>query len=493
MKKSIFTLIILLAGSTSLWAQTKAQPKTQTKTPAPAPAPAGYKITLETPSYKSGIAYLTYHWGKNLNIQDSAAVSNTGVAVFKGDKAMPPGIYSIVFPGKNLTADFFVDKDQVIDIKADTTALDKMVVTGSKENVLFQQYQKFIAVKGAQMQKARADYSASKTKADSTLHEEEYNKFNKELNDYRANIVATEPKSMMAALLNAMKEPPYPTKKAITHQDSLDNYNYYKAHYWDGITFMDERVIRTPFFLPKLERYYREVMPQDADSILKDCEYKLLLARSAPEMYKFLLNWLTDEYINPKYMGLDKVFVQLYEKYHNQGASPWLTEKQMEIIRKRYYMLLMNLIGEPAAPLELIDSNGVKKSLYDVQADYTVVVFWDPTCGHCKQEIPKIDSVYKASWKAKNIKIYAVLTEEQKPAWINYIKEHQLGDWVNVYQTKEMAKADEDAQRASYRQLYDVTQTPTIFLLDKDKKIIGKKMTWEQLNDFIIMKMNKTK
>ncbi len=45
----------------------------------------------------------------------------------------------------------------------------------------------------------------------------------------------------------------------------------------------------------------------------------LLLARSSPEMYKFLLNWLTDEYINPKYMGQDAVFVHLFEKYHSKG------------------------------------------------------------------------------------------------------------------------------------------------------------------------------
>ena len=85
---------------------------------------------------------------------------------------------------------------------------------------------------------------------------------------------------------------------------------------------MDDRIVRTPFFLPKLERYYREIMPQSADSLKKDIDYKLLLARTAPEMYKFLLNWLTDEYINPKYMGLDAVFVHLFEKYHSKGLPP---------------------------------------------------------------------------------------------------------------------------------------------------------------------------
>lgn len=474
MMKSLLLFIISFAGITTISAQ-------------------GYKVTLQTPNYKSGIAFLTYHWGKNLNIEDSAALNNLGVAVFKGSKPLVPGIYSIVFPGKTLTADFFVDKEQVINIKADTTNLENMQVVGSKENLLFQQYQKFIAVKGKQMQKARADYNAAKTKSDSASYEATYDKFNTELNDFRNNIVKTQPNSMMAALLNAMKESPYPTKQPVTRQDSVDNYNYYKAHYWDGITFMDDRIIRTPFFLPKLERYYREVMPQDADSIIKDADYKLLLARSAPEMYKFLLNWLTDEYLNPKYMGQDKVFVHLFEKYHSQKLSPWLNEKQMETITRRAYMQMANLLGEKAANLEMVDTAGKPAFLYDVNADYTVVIFWDPTCGHCKEEVPRIDSIYEASWKAKNVKIYGVLTEDQKPAWIKYINEHQLRDWVNVYQTKEMADAETAAQKASYRQLYDVTMTPTLYLLDKEKRIIGKKLGFQQLNDLLLVKMKNNK
>ncbi len=369
-----------------------------------------------------------------------------------------------------------------------------MIVTGSKENLLFQQYQKFVADKGKLMQQERAAYNSAVTKKDSLLHEENYNRYNTELNNYRMDIITNQPKSMMAALLNAMKEPPYPSKKPVTRQDSIDNYDFYKAHYWDGITFMDERVIRTPFFLPKVEKYYREVISQSPDSIIKDVDYKLLLARSAPEMYKFLINWLTDEYINPKYMGQDAVFVHLFNKYHSKGLSSWLNEKQMETISRRAYMQMSNLIGENAANLEMLDSTGKPSALYDLKADYTLVIFWDPTCGHCKEELPKIDSIYRASWKAKNLKIYAVLSEDQKPEWVKYIKAHDLGDWTHVYQTKEMAKADSDAQRPSYRQLYDVITTPTLYLLDKEKRIIGKKLSWQQLNDLLLVKLNgKTK
>jgi thiol-disulfide isomerase/thioredoxin len=474
MKKSLFTILL----SVSIAAVSLAQ---------------GYKITLQTPSYQSGIAYLTYHMGKNLNIEDSAAINNQGIAVFKNTKTLPGGIYSIVFPGKSITADFFVDKEQQITIKADTTNLKNMVVTGSKENILFQQYQKFVSDKGTLMQKERMAYNTATTKQDSTLHEENYNKYNKELNDYRASITRDHPQSMMAVLLSAMKEPPYLSKIPVTRQDSLDNYNYYKAHYWDGITFMDERIIRTPFFLPKLERYYREVMPQAPDSIIKDADYKLLLARTAPEMYKFLLNWLTDEYLNPKYMGQDAIFVHLFEKYHSKGLSKWLNEKQMETITRRAYMQMANLIGEKAANLELIDSTGKPTPLYDLKADFTIVIFWDPNCGHCKEEVPRIDSIYRATWKKEGVKIYAVLSENEKPAWVKYIKEHNLGDWTHVYQTKEMEKAEADAQKPGFRQLYDVTQTPTLYLLDKEKRIIGKKLSWKQLDEFLQVKIKNNK
>ena len=453
----------------------------------------GYQVTLQSPGYTSGIVYLAYHFGKNLNVADSAAFSNKGIAIFKGKTNLPGGIYSIVFPGKNLSADFFIDKEQVISIHADTTDLINMAVTGTKENGLFQQYQKFVTAKGKLLQEERLAYNNARTKADSSLHEANYARYNKELNDYRDNIIKTQPKSMMAALFNAMKEPPYPTKIPVTHQDSVNNYNFYKAHYWDGISFMDERIIRTPFFLPKLERYYREVMPQAPDSIIKDLDYKLLLARTAPEMYKFLLNWFTDEYINPKYMGQDAIFVHLFEKYHSKGVSNWLNEKQMDIITKRAYMQMSNLIGEKAADLEMVDTSGKPANLYNQEAPFTVVVFWDPTCGHCKEEIPRIDSIYRASWKDLKVKIYAVLTEDQQKEWRKYINEHHIGDWINVYQTKEMADAVIAAQRPGFRQLYDVISTPTLYLLDREKRIIGKKLTWKQLNDLLLVKINAEK
>ncbi|MFT3979109.1 MAG: redoxin domain-containing protein [Ferruginibacter sp.] len=472
MKKIVFTLVSVVIGVVTM-AQS-------------------YKVSLQS-NAKSGIAYLTYYLGSSLNVQDSAAVSNTGLAVFKGEKSLPPGIYAIVFPGKSLRADFLVGKEKLqnINIKADTNKLIEMQVTGSPEDILFRQYQQYVAKQGELLNNERRAYMSSRTGEDSLLHEKKYRDYNNALNNYRENIIKQKPASMMAVLLKAMKEPPYPEKEPITKKDSIENYNFYKAHYWDGVSFMDEAVVRTPFFKPRLETYYQEVMPQSSDSLIKDIDYKLLLARNAPELYKYLLNWFTDEYINPKYMGQDAVFVHLFNKYHSKGLTPWLNEKQMEAITRRAYMVMANQVGEKAANLELVNTEGKISSLYDVQADYTVVVFWDPNCGHCKEEMPRIDSIYQASWKNKNLKIYAVMTEYDTASWKKYIADHNLGYWTHVYQTMEMMAAEKTSQEPSYKQLYDITQTPTLYLLDKEKRIIAKKLTPLQMNEVLNAKLSR--
>jgi thiol-disulfide isomerase/thioredoxin len=457
----------------------------------------GYQVTFKAPGYKSGITYLTYYMGGNFNIADSAAIGNNSTAIFKGSEVLHPGIYAIFFPGKMLRTEFLVGPEQIISITADTSDLvNKTTVTGSKENILYDLYQKIAAAKGKMIQQERRAYDASITKTDSVLHEKKYLALIEDLNTYREGIINNQPQSMMAALLAAMKEPLYPAKTPVTKQDTINNYNEYKKHYWDGISFMDDRIIRTPFFLKKVERYYREVISPEPDSIIKDIDYKLLLARSSPEMYKFLLNWLTDEFINPKYMGQDAVFVHLFDKYHSKGLTSWLNEKQMEAISRRAYMLMANLIGEKAADLDMLDTLGKPTSLYSLKADYTVIIFWDPNCGHCKEEVPRLDSIYRANWQKHNLKIFAVLTpdgkENVKPEWLKFIKDHKISDWTHVYKTREMEDADYAAQRPSFRQLYDINMTPTIYLLDKDKRIIGKKLTLLQLNDLLEVKWKAT-
>ena len=129
----------------------------------------------------------------------------------------------------------------------------------------------------------------------------------------------------------------------------------------------------------------------------------LLYSRSAKEMHKYLLGKFTDKYINPEIMGQDKVFLFLFENYFSKGDTTWLNEKQRKYIFDRAYSLMANQINEPSPQLSLKDSVGSTVSLYNVKAPF-IFWFWDPTCGHCREEVPKLDSIYEARWKDLGVK-----------------------------------------------------------------------------------------
>jgi protein-disulfide isomerase-like protein with CxxC motif len=112
--------------------------------------------------------------------------------------------------------------------------------------------------------------------------------------------------------------------------------------------------------------------------------------------------------------------------------------------------------------------------LYSVDASFTVICFWDPTCSHCKEMVPKVDSIFQNKWKKMGIQVYGVMVDGGKESWLKFIRENNLKNWIHVYETAAQKDAVTAAGKPGYRQLYDVYQTPVLYLLDKDKRIIAK-------------------
>ena len=199
--------------------------------------------------------------------------------------------------------------------------------------------------------------------------------------------------------------------------------------------------------------------------------------------------------MNPQYMGLDVVFLHLFEKYYVTNQVDWLEKKDRDLVFNRAYSLYGNIIGEPAAELNLLDTLDRKINLYSIKSPYTLVVFWDPDCGHCREQVPKVDSLYRLRWKKQGVKIVGVLSDvsaadetkskEAKTKWIDYIRQQQLKDWVHMYQTVQMRLTEQAKQVPGFKQAYDVFQTPTIYLLDEQKRIVAKKINPEQVDEFL--------
>ena len=151
---------------------------------------------------------------------------------------------------------------------------------------------------------------------------------------------------------------------------------------------------------------------------------------------------------------------------------------------------MANQINEPAAPLDLTDTSGQGVSLYNIKATLTFVAFWDPHCSHCQLQIPRLDSFYEAKWKREGVKIMAVnVNANVLDDWKKFIGEHNLNGWIHAYETNERRRQLEATNQPDYRQLYDISQTPTFFLLDEKKRIIAKGLSLDQYDELINTKL----
>jgi thiol-disulfide isomerase/thioredoxin len=489
MRRSIFTTLALLG---TIWLSAQ---KPAASTQKPAAAPKGRNISITLTPLKNCKVYLGSFFGKGRALVDSTYLNEKSQGVFKGNTKLTGGIYFIVTPQLTIQFDLLMDAQQQFSIVADTSLKDKAVITGSPDNDLYKTYAAFTNEKGSKLSQLDNEFRTTKTKEDTMRVRSEVVKIRKELEDYRESIIKKHPNSLLAMLLNSMRQPTPPAIPIVNGRpDSTYPYRYVKDHYWDDVLFNDDRLLRTPFFEPKLDEYFKTMVSQEPDSVIKEVKYILLSARTGKEIYPYLLTKFTNKYMNPEFMGQDKVFVYLFENFYAKGDTLLLNPASRKTITERAYSLMANQLGQPAPQLDLTDTTGKITSLYNVKAPFTIVVFWDPNCGHCKDEVPRLDSFYDAKWKKYGVAVYSVnIYENEVPAWKHFIQEKNLDGWIHAYETKEARSTGERAGKPNYRQLYDIYKTPTIYLLDKDKHIIAKQLSLEQFDDLIETKRKAAK
>ncbi len=447
-------------------------------------AQEGYHITIKIPEFKDTTAILAYHLGNSKYIKDTLHFDSEGVIEMKGDKAIDRGMYLLVVPGEKYF-EFIIADDQ--DFTLETHAPDfveNMKVSGSLDNELFYRDMKHIISKREAYEKASARYLKIKEeKPDSAaILKETMENLDSDVRSFRAEIKKKYPQTFYAKFLKALDEPDIPeipVDPETGEADSSYPYRYYKSHYFDGFDFSDPGLLRTPVFHQKLVTFMKDLTPQLPDSVIASAEYILKKVEGDSILYQYTLAWMLNRYAKREIMGMDKVYVYLAEEYYMKGKAPWISKDQLKKIVHDALALKPLLIGNKAPDFVGQDPEGKIISMYSIDAPYLIVAFWDADCGHCRKEIPKLYKGWKEKLKDKGVKVLAVSLELTDNHWRKFIAEKSLSDeaWIN---TIDLDGLDD------YRSKYDIKATPTIYILDKDKKIIGKWLGADQIPDFIM-------
>ena len=442
--------------------------------------PQGCNIKITSKGLKEGsMCLLACYYGDKNYIKDSAKANAKGEVIFAAAEKYPQGIYLFVPPSKKYF-DFVMDVGQNFSLETDTVDYIKhMKVKGSDENKFFYDYQIFMMSKQKQIEPLREQYNLIKNNKDSAkIVSDKISVIDKEVIDYKLSFIKNNPKTFVSQLFKAMEEPVIPEAPILANgkKDSTFAYRYYKTHFFDNIDFSDDRLLKTPIFQNKVKQYLDKLTPQTPDSIAISTDILIEKGRANEEVFKYLVNWITYNYESSKIMGMDAVFVHIVERYHAKQQTPWIDSTQLYKVVNRAYTLKPLLIGKKTPAITMLDTLGKEVSLYDVKAKYTVLIFWDHGCGHCKKEMPKLVELHK-KLKEKGVQVYAVETEDNPKEWKKFIRENEM-QFTNVYQPDQY-------KRAVTKKIYDIYSTPVIYLLDENKIIKAKRIDAEQLSNLI--------
>lgn len=456
MKKSLIVLFFLLAAG---MAQATEKPK-------------GYHFTLTIENNNDTVMYLGNYYAGNTYAIDTAYRNKKGQFVFERKNAdLLPGMYFFTNPSGDYVEFMVYRETPNFSFVTDESSWTRnMNVKGSKENELFFQYHHFNYM-------IRDEVEALKDKGISpdSLKAEQHRKL-LVLDSIKEVLINSNPHSMLALMMNATREVPVP--KVNESGDSLsdaDRYYYYISHYFDNMALEDDALVRTPdmiFHKPLMDYFDRYLKGAKAETICQYIDTLIEKSRPSKEVFKYLVHSITEKYLQSKIMSYDEIYVHMVQKYYATGEAFWSSPSVVDEQVKRATTWERLLIGKPAPELTMKDIEGNVYDTYAMQGKYTLIVFWSPTCGHCKTMIPELYEKFLIYKERFDINAFAVLSEPDeatKVKWTEFIAKHNMTDprWHNM---------DGGEANIDWHEVYDVVTTPQIYLLDKDKIILAKKL-----------------
>jgi len=459
----------------------------------------GYRIQVRLNDFPNDTVILGHRFNASFVPKDTAILDKQGNGVFAGKDLLPQGMYLIYLPNKNFF-DLLIGNDQEFYVENDTLDfVNHIVLKGSDENTSFYNYQQYLQNQSVKAREIQDKIKVSTNKEESDMLKKELDQLNEEVMNHINQVIADNKGNFFGTFVKSLQEinvPDRPRDENGNIIDSTFQYRYYKNHYWDNFDPSDVRLLRTPFYEQKLMTYIEKVIYQVPDSIIKEVDMLIEKSRSDPQLFRYMLITLFNYYAKSQIMGMDAVYIHIAEKYYIPEAS-WSDKEFIDKLKDRVEKSKPTLIGQAARDIKLVnlpsdhfiaaaEDEELKKNpylgtffnLYDVKAEYIILFFWEADCGHCKTATPELYKVYQ-DLKNKDVKVVAVNLlggEEGKVKWINFVNEHGLYDWINCWNPYDF----------EFKKIYDIVTTPALFILDRDKKIIAKKITPEQAKEIIL-------
>ncbi|MEO8068050.1 MAG: redoxin domain-containing protein [Flavobacteriales bacterium] len=484
MRKALFTLILLM-GSLCLFGQDQR------------------RIVFHVIGAENQWLFLANYYGNKLFYTDSTMADASGTATFQRASGYRTGVYALLRGNAYVT--FLVNEPELELATAAGDLRGQFIVKRSTENQFYLDYMRFLNIQGNvknDLERKRlntTDPAAIKT------FEKEAARVDQSIAGYQRDFVAQHKGTLVAVMVGLEMAPE--EKMFIGRDGGMDSAAtafHRRTHYWDNTELRNSDLVRIPAFQNKLDEYFSLAVAHEPDSINAAADELLVRVSKSDELFKLILSRLTDRYNDPEVLGNDAVFVHLAQAYYcpangGTGRAAWKTKDELRSLCERARKEAPLVLGAKAQELILPDTTGRKWiKLSEVPDEWTLVIFWSPHCSHCVSALPEIHKQYKEKLQPLGLQVYAVAEASDSlltADWKAFVHNHQL-DWINVGLSSDVLKDIKKnrgkyvpgittEESLNYQNSWNALNTPTFYLLDKEKRVAGKRMTPDQIIELI--------
>jgi len=405
----------------------------------------GYRISIATTSEDNAEYVLSgWKWGERIYMDTIKAAK--GKIVFSSKEDIPCGEYAISDLSGRKLVEFVVPRENG-NFKITFVPKGKSyeVKRGNDENKLFSQFHNFINYGWEELSSA--------------------NDFTARLEEFREKAEREIPGSITDIILeNTLK----PAKDAEEFERIFP--------------FSDTIILNTQFAEDKVEQYLNLLQYNHTDTIIRRIDS--LISKAGNRELKNRLGYCAYNFFyNSNIMGQESIAVHIAQNWFLSNRLDWPNAEGKFMLRTFVEFNKHSLIGMEAPELRLTDTLGKVVPLHSLDAEYTIVYFYTDDCASCKKETPMLVD-FVNSYADGVLAVYAVYANDNLERWKEYINRelyiyNPFMEWVNVY--------DPDYS-SGFQMLYNVIKTPQMFLLDKEKKIIGRGLNVKALKELLEVK-----
>lgn len=440
---------------------------------------AQYTLKISTKvSSSNGEVYLrsTLFDDKNFIPKDTIKL-NGKTKFIRSQKSIVGGIYYLYFPKTKEKVFLSLEDNDVYDIKIPAQDFLKTIEITSPKNVIFINYQRLTG----QFADLDSNFNAQV-------------KFGRKFNlAQKAAFFQKKTDALIEFRKNALKalKPADALHIYFTTLNLLDQSVPSRRDIIKRKEFIKPFDLASPklLFTPEMKNILYEYMsyfPLHADSLQLGIDQVLGKLDCKSKAYSYVFEYFGTILKNRNIQNNADGYMAFLTKYVAKGKCNFLTPaKKAELLKTLNGSSKELVIGELSPRISLKDTNNVEKDLHETAKlyDYTVVVFYAPTCDHCQVEVPLMDSTIKQLEKTYQLKIgrYAICNEPGLPKteWTNFTKKYKLTEkftHVNLPENNEI------------RTTYDALSNPTFYLINRFGLLEDKKISPLTLKKFFLTK-----